>query len=136
VVIERALDIALEKIEEQRFAKTARPQRATRPPTTKDAMSRTRKRDHVPNTVLRELSERDELRCTYRSADGFRCTARAFLQVHHESPWARGGAEAADNLRLLCAAHNRLLAEREFGAQYVEQRICERQAESARGDNG
>jgi len=81
----------------------------------KMAGSAARRREHVPNAVLREIAERDGLQCTYRGPNGCRCTARAFLQVHHEQPWARGGQETVDNLRLLCAAHNQLLAERDFG---------------------
>jgi hypothetical protein len=60
------------------------------------------------------------MRCTFRAPSGCRCTARAFIQVHHEWPWARGGGETVENLRLLCASHNRLLAERDFGAKAVQ----------------
>ena len=120
VVIERALDLALEKIEKQRFAQTNRPRVRRRilvqtKLKMQNARETERKRKHVPNAVLREVAERDDLRCTYRGANDCRCTARAFLQVHHERPWARGGQETVDNLRLLCAAHNQLLAERDFG---------------------
>jgi len=41
------------------------------------------------------------------------------LQLHHEQPWARGGADTIDNLRLLCAAHNALLEEQDFGREVV-----------------
>jgi hypothetical protein len=54
------------------------------------------------------------LRCTYVSDGGCRCSARAFLQLHHERPWARGGASDAENLRLLCAVHNRLFGRARF----------------------
>ena len=37
------------------------------------------------------------------------------LQVDHIKPVARGGAGTIDNLRLLCAYHNRLEAERLMG---------------------
>jgi hypothetical protein len=124
VVIERALDWALEKVEKQRFAKTNRPRASRRPFVqtklkTPSAPSATRKRAHVPNPVLREIAERDGLQCTYRGENGHRCTARAFLQVHHEWPWARGGEETVENLRLLCASHNQLIAERDFGVCHL-----------------
>ncbi|HEY0468374.1 MAG TPA: HNH endonuclease, partial [Polyangiaceae bacterium] len=124
VVIERALDLALEQVERQRFAKTDRP-RPPRPRSFQTKLNRpkpkaeagradsiqttigpVRQRDHVPNAVLREVAERDQMQSSYRSASGCRCTARAFLQVHHERPWARGGDETSENLRLLCEAHN------------------------------
>ena len=125
IVIERALDVALEEIEKQRFAKTNRPRRVVQRAQVKRRTEQL-ERTHVPNAVLREISERDEFRCTFRSADGCRCTARAFLQVHHERAWARGGRETTENLRLLCAAHNRLLAERDFGAKHVEEQVRQR----------
>jgi 5-methylcytosine-specific restriction endonuclease McrA len=37
------------------------------------------------------------------------------LQIDHVKPAARGGANTIDNLRLLCAYHNRLEAERLMG---------------------
>ena len=157
VVIERALEIAIERVEKQRFAKMAAPRRAradsAKRATTEASQkspadsieratteasrhaesseqvmslrrtkSRREARAHIPNAVRREVAERDELRCTYCAPDGVRCTARAFLQLHHERAWARGGEDAADNLRLLCASHNRLLAEEEFGREHIAAR--------------
>ena len=52
-----------------------------------------------------------------------RCEARAFLQLHHERPWALGGTDSVDNLQLLCRAHNQLQAEPELGANRVAQAI-------------
>lgn len=48
--------------------------------------------------------------------------------LHHDLAWARGGDDAADNLRLLCAPHNRLLAERDFGRAHVAQAIAAKPA--------
>jgi hypothetical protein len=150
VVIERALDLALEKVEKQRFAKTNRPASrqtsvqtklsrpepeggvSTKGGATETANATPRQRDRTPNAVLREIAERDGLQCSYRGVNGCRCTARAFLQVHHEWPWARGGAETVDNLRLLCASHNQLLAERDFGARHVHERQSERRRQNTR----
>jgi len=86
------------------------------------------RRKHIPNAVRREVARRDGLQCSFRSPSGQSCTARAFLQFHHETPWARGGGDEPGNLRLLCHAHNRLLAERDFGAARVAQRMSERQS--------
>jgi hypothetical protein len=76
---------------------------------------RSGRRAHIPNEVRRGVLERDGFRCTYTSADGRRCECRRFLQIHHERAWSKGGPETLQNLRLLCAAHNRLLSELEFG---------------------
>jgi 5-methylcytosine-specific restriction endonuclease McrA len=124
-VLERALDLALEQVEKQRFAKTDKPREPRKPRGIK-LRSRRSHREHIPNAVQREVATRDGLQCSYVSEGGCRCSARAFLQIHHEQPWARGGAPVAENLRLLCAVHNCLLAERDFGAAHVAERLAAR----------
>jgi hypothetical protein len=42
------------------------------------------------------------------------------LQLHHELAHALGGPSTFENLRLVCAAHNRLFAERDFGRAHQE----------------
>jgi len=165
VVIERALDLLIEKAQKQRFGKIDRPHRRihrwkaprsdaqrsanwdeqsgesfvqtklqaasaavdlvqTKPHETpekgprdssrgvlsaKRASSTTadRRREHVPHATRREIAARDGMRCTFVGANGCRCETRAFLQIHHEKPWARGGGPEVDNLRLLCAGDSR-----------------------------
>jgi 5-methylcytosine-specific restriction endonuclease McrA len=69
---------------------------------------------HIPAAVRDEVSVRDR-RCAYVSPDGKRCNSTHVLQVDHIQPVARGGASTIDNLRLLCAYHNRLESERLMG---------------------
>ena len=85
-----------------------------------------RKRRHIANDVRRQVLARDGARCSYVAPDGQRCCARAFLELDHSRPWAKGGLDDVPNLRLLCRAHNRLLAEREFGVEVVERSIARR----------
>jgi 5-methylcytosine-specific restriction endonuclease McrA len=126
VILEQALALWLGKVQKRRFAKTDQPRdpRAARIRLRQPA----RKREHIANSVRREVAERDELQCTYCSPNGERCAARAFLEFHHEQPWARGGADDSSNLRLLCRAHNRLLAEQDFGRVHLAARIAERRS--------
>jgi len=63
------------------------------------------------------------MRCTFTTAAGHRCEARHLLEIHHDDPWARGGADTLDNLRLLCREHNHLLAERDYGTSHVANAI-------------
>jgi 5-methylcytosine-specific restriction endonuclease McrA len=49
-----------------------------------------------------------------------RCDAERNLQIDHIVPYARGGDNSLENLRLLCARHNRLAAEREYGKAHME----------------
>jgi hypothetical protein len=127
-VLERALDLALEQVQKQRFAQTNRPRQA-RPDTALELKRSGSQREHIANATQRQVAVRDELRCTYVSDAGCRCSARAFLQLHHERPWARGGSSGPENLRLLCASHNALLAERDFGAEHVAERLAARRRE-------
>jgi 5-methylcytosine-specific restriction endonuclease McrA len=69
----------------------------------------------VPARVRDEVFIRDQGRCAYVGANGRRCGSTHVLQVDHIKPVARGGASTPDNLRLLCAHHNRLEAERLMG---------------------
>jgi 5-methylcytosine-specific restriction endonuclease McrA len=130
-VLERALDLALEQVQKRRFAKTDKP-RNSRPARGLTVKRSSAHREHIPNATRRDVAARDELQCNYVSDGGCRCSTRAFLQIHHEKPWARGGSSRPENLRLLCAVHNRLLAERDFGAAHVAARLEARRGESGR----
>ena len=70
---------------------------------------------HIPRTTRKAVFDRDGHRCTYVAADGTRCTATHDLQVDHVQPFALGGTNEPDNLRVLCGAHNRRRAEETFG---------------------
>jgi hypothetical protein len=135
MVLERALDALIDKLAARRFGLVKAPresgsaakgktstrtnaQRAeTKAAESTDASGNTpaipatRQRQHIPRAVRRTVAERDGLTCSFVAADGTRCDGRAFVQLHHELPWAAGGENTPENLRPLCAAHNRLLAE-------------------------
>ncbi|MCA9330014.1 HNH endonuclease, partial [Candidatus Saccharibacteria bacterium] len=71
---------------------------------------------------------RDGGQCTYVSNSGTRCTCTKALQYDHTIPVAKGGSSSASNIRLMCQAHNLLLAEQEFGKQKVKKEIERRRA--------
>jgi hypothetical protein len=71
---------------------------------------------YIRAAVRDQVFVRDGFRCSYVGPDGRRCTATVALQVDHVLPIARGGASTRDNLRVLCAEHNRLEAERMMGS--------------------
>jgi hypothetical protein len=148
VVVERALDELNARLQSRRFAQAksvrahgsgrqgsdavpARDHGAARcadragsPPRTTTPSTKTeRRRAHVRHDVRRTVVKRDEQRCAFVGEDGHRCEARAFLQFHHHRAWALGGADTAENLSLMCRAHNRLLAERELGVERIVQAI-------------
>ncbi|HKW14673.1 MAG TPA: HNH endonuclease signature motif containing protein, partial [Candidatus Krumholzibacteria bacterium] len=72
----------------------------------------------IPAAVHDQVFARDQ-RCTYVGPDGKRCNSTHVLQVDHIRPVARRGASVIENLRLLCAGHNRLESERLMGKRHV-----------------
>jgi len=76
---------------------------------------------HIPRAIQDKVKIRDGQRCTYESPAGRRCNCNHDLEIHHEHAFAKGGKHEIGNLRLLCRAHNAMLAEREFGVEYKGQ---------------
>ena len=75
---------------------------------------------HIPLAVRDEVYVRDGGRCTFIGTNGRRCEETKHLQVDHIVPFAKGGANSTENLRLLCFKHNQLAAEREFGEDHMK----------------
>ena len=73
----------------------------------------------IPAAVRDQVFARDKGQCAYTGSGGRRCASTRALQVDHINPVARGGGGTPDNLRLLCAYHNRLEAERVMGRRGV-----------------
>jgi hypothetical protein len=74
---------------------------------------------HIPNEVRRAVWARDGGQCTFVRTDGRRCQERSSLEFDHIEPYARGGMPTVHNIRLLCAAHNQLEAERTYGVEFM-----------------
>ena len=115
IVMERALDLLIAQLEKERLGKTKRP--------ASHAVARTSSSGHVTKATRREVFERDGERCSFVDAEGRRCSSTAFLELDHAQPRAMGGTNEAANLRVLCRAHNRRMAERAFGRDHVEKQI-------------
>ena len=116
-ILEQALDLWLEQTQKRRFARTKKPRSSSGPKMDLSRGRNTRRR--VTRATLREVTERDGMKCTFVSEDGRRCAAQAFLQLHHQVPWARNGPDDAKNLTWLCAAHNQYFADKDFGEEYM-----------------
>ncbi len=116
VVVERALDLLIEKLEKQRLGKTPR----ARPMREKGDTAR------ASRATRRAVFERDGERCTFTDAEGNRCSATGWLELDHAVPRARNGSNEPGNLRVRCRAHNALYAEQTFGREHVERKIRER----------
>jgi hypothetical protein len=123
VVVERAVDLLLERLEKQRLGKTSRP----RPSREQSDTAR------VSRATRRAVFERDGERCTFTDAEGHRCPATTWLELDHVIPRARGGTTEVGNLRVRCRAHNALYAEQTFGKEHVQREIRERRDPRQRG---
>ena len=75
---------------------------------------------YIPRAVRRQVVERDGWQCGYVSPAGRRCESRWMLEFDHFDEWARGGESTADNVRLLCRAHNQYAAECTYGVKFME----------------
>ncbi|HYM80780.1 MAG TPA: hypothetical protein VEY91_05120 [Candidatus Limnocylindria bacterium] len=113
-VLDRALDALIQKLEQRKFAATARPR-----PTQGRATAGKR---HIPAEVKRTVWKRDGGQCTFVSDTGHRCPARTFLEFDHIDEVARGGQATAARMRLRCRAHNQYAAECTFGTGFMSRK--------------
>jgi hypothetical protein len=119
-IIEQAVTEKLERLEARRFASTTAP-RKTLADTDTSKASR-----HVPAAVRRAVRERDQDRCSFADETGRRCSERHRLELHHRHPFGLGGDHRPDNVSLLCAAHNRFMAERDYEKAAIRERVSKR----------
>lgn len=87
-----------------------------------------KKHTHAPRrsgtaAARREVRDRDGLQCTFVDEFGRRCRETRFLEIHHEVAHALGGDLGAKNLAMRCQAHNALAAERDFGREFMRERV-------------
>jgi hypothetical protein len=70
---------------------------------------------HIPAVMKREVWERDGGCCSFTDANtGKRCGSKFQLQYDHIEPYALGGKTVLENLRILCAQHNRWRSEKTY----------------------
>jgi hypothetical protein len=108
-IIEQAVTEKLARVEARRFAQTKNLRKSL-----KDTDTSARSR-YIPAAVRRTVNERDGRRCHYRNEQGRQCSERHALEHHHVHPFGFGGDHRPAELRLLCRAHNRLIAEHDYG---------------------
>jgi hypothetical protein len=114
-IVESALDLLLEQLMKERFGAAQKPRSA-------GAVTSRR----VTNAARRVVLERDGLQCSWVDAQGRRCESRAWLELDHRHPRAKGGGSEPENLRLLCRSHNRFAAEQAYGRDIIEAAIAGR----------
>jgi hypothetical protein len=112
LVVEKAVDVMLERIEARKYGRTRSPRRNRRP---SNPFSR-----NVDAEVQRIVYERDGGQCRYVDENGRRCPERHRLEYHHRDAYARGGGKDPENICLMCHAHNWYLAELEYGKEVMD----------------
>ena len=105
-IIERALDLLVEKLVKDKFAVV------DQPGTGRGQSERSR---NIPADVKRAVYVRDQGRCAFIGSTGRRCGERGFVEFHHVEPYEVGGAPTTGNISLRCRAHNRYEAELFYG---------------------
>ena len=125
-VFKRALQLAKAELMKHKYAVTDRPGRSRG---SKSAR-------HISAETRRQVHERDEGRCAFVSENGKRCDSRHMVEFDHAAPRACGGKSTPENLRLLCRAHNQLMAEREFGVEFMERKRAETRARTVASRRG
>jgi|SRR5215471_1091251 len=121
-VIVRALKAYAALLEKKKHAATENP----RAPRRQKPGSR-----HVSAHVKRAVRKRDKDQCTHVSDTGHRCEEKSDLEYDHILEYARGGEATVTNIRLRCRAHNRLAADRTYGAGFMERKQVEAAARRA-----
>jgi hypothetical protein len=116
-IFDRAIGL-LQKVEREKVgaAQRPRPNPAIRPGTDEDAAEGPLSPRAVSRAVKRAVWVRDGGRCAYVARDGRRCDERAFLEFHHQRPYALRGRATVDNIALRCRRHNQYEAELVFAA--------------------
>ncbi len=79
-----------------------------------------RRSRHIPPATRDQVYARDKGRCTFVGANGKRCNATWDLEIDHIVPFAKGGDNSPENLRLLCRKHNIHQAEKTYGRELVK----------------
>ena len=74
---------------------------------------------HIPVEVKDSVYLRDGGQCSYVSPKGLRCSCRTHLNFDHIVPRAHGGTNCESNIRILCSAHNQLMADKILGEPFM-----------------
>lgn len=114
-ILEEAITEKLERLERRRFAKTSTPRKGLSETDTSPSSR------YVPAAVRRAVHERDGSRCRYVDKQGRQCPECVRLEYHHRYPFGMGGDHRAENVSLMCDAHNAYLAEHDYGWRTMAQ---------------
>lgn len=108
-IVDMAVTEKLECLEAKRYGKVKKPNKNLEDADTSPGVR------GIAAPVKRFVRKRDNDQCTFVTENGRRCSERDALEFHHDEPYALGGDRSAANIRLMCRAHNMLMAEVDYG---------------------
>jgi hypothetical protein len=122
-IVDRALDLLLEKVERSKLAAPAQPRPSAqpqsptpiRPETDNEIRTPVLASRYIPRDVRREVWRRDGGQCAFVANTGRRCSETTFLELHHVHAYAKGGPSTQANIALRCRRHNQYEADLLFG---------------------
>jgi hypothetical protein len=130
-VIEKAVDLLIEKVSKERLALVDRPRKKLEE-TSVVATSR-----YIPAAVRRAVVIRDGSRCTFVDETcGRRCEETSGLEFDHVDGYARTKRHDPRFIRLLCGPHHRLVTETTYGPAFAERGYMVRDEHLARPGTG
>jgi hypothetical protein len=130
-VIEKAVDLLLEKVNKERLALVDRPRKKLEE-TSILATSR-----YIPAAVRRAVVTRDGSRCTFvDETSGRRCEESSGLEFDHVEGYARTKRHDPRFIRLLCGPHHRLVTEKTYGPAFAQRGYMVRDERLSRPGTG
>jgi hypothetical protein len=143
-IIEKGLDLLIEKVKKKRFGIGRKPRRRPSPKETVSPASSTQPigeevgrgpgeeaepgedrtgttgSRHIPDAIKRAVYERDGGRCAFVDERGRRCGSTDGLEFEHEDGFARTHRHDAAKIHLFCRAHNQHAADKMYGRAFME----------------
>ena len=109
-IFEAGVKLLLKDLNKKRTSKGVAIRKSTASTSTNTASNTTTNKRYISQQVRRAVFERDNSECQYVCEDGSKCCSNWQLEVDHIQPFALGGTNEVDNLRIVCRNHNQLLA--------------------------
>lgn len=132
-LFEKALDIALDKKDPKRKLERREKREKSKSRSNEiPKIEHSAKSRYIPSEVSERVHARGEYQCEHRAPDGTRYPSRTGLQLEHVRPFGIYRSHDERFLKLLCAQHNRLAAERVYGAAFIQRKIEERRGTVAK----
>ncbi len=124
-VIERAIDLLIDKVKKERFGVGGRPRspRASPDATRRDGPGGGEAAAHsryIPEAIRRAVYERDGGCCTYVDETGRRCNSTHKVTFEHRSGFARTHVHSVDDIVVMCEAHNQHAADKMYGRAFMD----------------